>query len=360
MKFDVLARTALPVLALLAVAPAFAAEPTGDEPYVGIGFGYVWPDKDVRGVDSGHAMQLLVGRQIARQWNLELNTHYTNFETDGASVTDFYRTSAGLDLLWVPLRGRWSPFLLAGAGGAYNDVFPNDRDSFDVKANAGLGVLSAPLGPFGLRLRAEGRYVQDFGPGKNASDVQGTLSVHIPLRRPREVVRTEIREVEVVREVRIPAPPPPPPPPVVDSDGDGVPDDRDRCPSTLPSTRVDSEGCAIEQAVVTLQGVHFETGSARLTPDSTDILQQAIAALRGQPSMRVEVRGHTDSVGRDEYNLDLSKRRAQSVLEFLVDNGIARDRLAAEGFGEMRPVADNSTPEGRASNRRVEFRVLAR
>lgn len=123
---------------------------------------------------------------------------------------------------------------------------------------------------------------------------------------------------------------------------------------------VDRQGCAVEQAVVVLQGVHFETASARLTHHSLAVLAQAAAALKGQPTMRVEVSGHTDSVGSDEYNQDLSQRRAQSVVDFLVDNGVARDRISAVGYGETRPVASNDTPEGRASNRRVEFRVLSR
>jgi OOP family OmpA-OmpF porin len=339
-----------------------------EDRYIGIGGGVASLERDARGAKRGHGLQLLFGWQIADRWNLELSSSYFNFETGDDTMSDFYRSSVGLDLMWVSHLHGWTPYALAGIGGAYNDVFPSEGDHLDVMGNVALGVMSPPLGAYGLRLRAETRYAHDRRAG-SPKDLQAMVGIVIPLRRmPEPVVRIETRTVEVVREVireiAIPAPPPPPlpatPPSPFDSDRDGVEDSRDRCPNTLPGTQVDREGCAMEQAVVILQGVHFETGSARLTSDSLSILTQASAAMQGQPSMRIEVRGHTDSVGKDEYNQTLSSHRAASVMDFLIENGIPRGRLTAVGFGETRPVADNGKPEGRASNRRVEFRVLTR
>lgn len=146
------------------------------------------------------------------------------------------------------------------------------------------------------------------------------------------------------------AAPPPPPPPPADSDGDGVTDERDACPGTPAGARVNARGCE-EQLV--LQGVTFESNSDQLTPDSTLTLDSVAEILKQRPTFKIEVRGHTDSSGSDEYNLNLSQRRADSVMEYLVSRGVPADRLSAVGFGETLPVAANDTAEGRAQNRRV-------
>jgi len=105
-------------------------------------------------------------------------------------------------------------------------------------------------------------------------------------------------------------------------------------------------------------GIHFDSDSDRLRPDSDPALEQLLAALKGSPGMKVRIEGHTDSTNTDAYNLDLSRRRAQAVVAWLVAHGIAAERLASEGFGKSRPAADNSTPQGRALNRRVEVVVV--
>jgi OOP family OmpA-OmpF porin len=86
----------------------------------------------------------------------------------------------------------------------------------------------------------------------------------------------------------------------------------------------------------------------------------AVSFLESQNNVNVEIAGHTDSVGADTYNLSLSQQRAASVKQFLVGNGIASYRLVAKGYGEISPIASNDTPTGRATNRRVEFRLTTR
>ena len=111
---------------------------------------------------------------------------------------------------------------------------------------------------------------------------------------------------------------------------------------------------------VDLYGIYFDTDKATLKAESEGTLQQVLAMLKGKMGLRIAIAGHTDSQAGDAYNLDLSKRRAQAVVKWLTDKGIAAARLEAQGFGESQPVADNETAAGRALNRRVEIRDLTR
>ena len=111
-------------------------------------------------------------------------------------------------------------------------------------------------------------------------------------------------------------------------------------------------------ARVVLNNIFFETGKATLTQESYIELGKAVDLLKTNPSMRVEVGGHTDNVGSDESNMQLSHERAKSVRNYLVKAGIESSRLEAKGYGETQPVADNETEEGRKANRRTEFVIL--
>jgi|GEM_PF-1871457 len=104
-----------------------------------------------------------------------------------------------------------------------------------------------------------------------------------------------------------------------------------------------------------LEGVTFASGSANLTLDAQRILDQVVAILKKYSSMEVEIRGFTDNTGSYSLNVNLSQRRAESVKDYLVLNGIFPHRLKAFGFGPENPIAPNDTPEGRAKNRRIEF-----
>jgi OOP family OmpA-OmpF porin len=149
------------------------------------------------------------------------------------------------------------------------------------------------------------------------------------------------------------------PAPLIDSDNDGVPDRIDQCPGTLAGLATNNVGCAsASPQVVRLDNVNFELDSATLTPSATATLRRVTDALLGEPNLRAEIAGHTDSSGSDDYNLRLSQQRAESVMRFLVEQGIDPGRLVPRGYGETRPVANNSTAVGREFNRRVEFTVL--
>jgi len=101
--------------------------------------------------------------------------------------------------------------------------------------------------------------------------------------------------------------------------------------------------------------VHFETGKASIRPESRPVIEEIAKMMKGDPSLKVRVEGHTDSVGDEAANLALSERRAKSVVNALVTLGIEAGRLTSAGFGESRPVADNGTEAGRAKNRRVDL-----
>lgn len=149
-----------------------------------------------------------------------------------------------------------------------------------------------------------------------------------------------------------PLPPPPPPPPPADSDGDGVLDPSDLCPGTPRGDIVDVNGCSCDVTV----RVNFKSNSTEINPVDAIALNSLADQVRRLPTLSGELGGHTDSQGSDAFNLDLSRRRALAAKDYLASRGIDVSQLAIAGYGESRPIADNSTPEGRAENRRVTLR----
>ena len=142
----------------------------------------------------------------------------------------------------------------------------------------------------------------------------------------------------------------------LDSDGDGVVDRLDKCPGTPKGDRVDINGCSFKTELK-LPGVVFESNKADLKPESSAVLDDAVTTLKRYPELIVEVAGHTDSVGGDARNVALSKSRAETVMRYLTSHGVS-NTLRAKGYGKKQPVASNKTADGRAENRRVVLRIL--
>jgi outer membrane protein OmpA-like peptidoglycan-associated protein len=151
-----------------------------------------------------------------------------------------------------------------------------------------------------------------------------------------------------------------------DNDSDGIPDAVDKCP-LQPETinkYQDEDGCpdevppAVKKFTGVIEGINFKTNSAEILPGSWAILDRALKVLQEFTDVNLEISGHTDSKGKAEYNRNLSQRRAESVRTYFVTRGIASSRLTAIGYGKDRPIADNSTSSGRATNRRTEFRLI--
>ena len=147
--------------------------------------------------------------------------------------------------------------------------------------------------------------------------------------------------------------------PIPDTDGDGVNDEEDKCinekgPASNFGCPVISEEI-IKRVNLAAKNVFFATASDKLLKQSNKRLDDVVTILNENPTYKVQIDGHTDSQGKDEYNMDLSDRRAASVKAYLVSKGIAENRLSSTGYGETKPVADNTKAVGRAQNRRVEM-----
>ncbi|MGB0914683.1 MAG: OmpA family protein [Crocinitomicaceae bacterium] len=175
-----------------------------------------------------------------------------------------------------------------------------------------------------------------------------------------------------------------------DSDGDGVEDTKDDCANTPVGVAVDKHGCPVDSdkdgvadyedncpeeagtaenfgcpaldeetqsAFDNAVNIHFETGSDVITKDSYNSLDAIVALMKSHGKYKLDINGHTDSSGDDQLNLNLSKKRAESVKTYLVNKGVDETRLRAQGFGETQPLFPNDTAENKAKNRRVEFRV---
>ena len=146
--------------------------------------------------------------------------------------------------------------------------------------------------------------------------------------------------------------PAPAPAKELDTDGDGVPDSMDQCPDTPHGVKVDAHGCPCELTAE----LRFSTASATLSADDKTKLDWIVGQLKRMDWTSGVIEGHTDNVGKKAYNQKLSERRAVAVREYLASEGVSTKRITVEGFGESKPVADNSTADGRAHNRRVVLR----
>jgi outer membrane protein OmpA-like peptidoglycan-associated protein len=176
-----------------------------------------------------------------------------------------------------------------------------------------------------------------------------------------------------------------------DTDGDGVEDSMDKCPDTPMGVKVDETGCPADtdgDGIIdsedacpnlagvpenkgcpeikpevkqlfqrALQGIEFETGKSIIKKTSFPILDAITKVMIENPSYKLFIGGHTDSVGDDAMNMTLSQNRADAVANYLIAKGVDPLRTAAKGYGESSPVDSNITAAGRTRNRRVEFKV---
>lgn len=150
----------------------------------------------------------------------------------------------------------------------------------------------------------------------------------------------------------VPAPVPAPKPLIKDSDGDGVLDPADKCPNTPRGEMVDEDGCTLKMTL----GINFDHDKADIKAEFKGELDRAAAYVKRYSKIPfIVIAGHTDSTGPKAYNQKLSMKRAAAVHHYLIANyGIDEKKIVVRGYGEMRPVADNKTKNGRYTNRRVE------
>lgn len=377
----------LTLTALTILAPLTHAD---DAPpnYFGVLGSYVVPDRASPAKD-GFGAHFLYGSPINDWLSLEVNGFGHSLRADTGFSGRSSGFGAGLDLRGIALKTPYFDlFGLGGLGASYVDFQTSGEKGVAPYFDLGAGILVPLLSNFSLR--ADARYYAQLSSqiinGKSTVN-EGRLNAGLqysfgeeapaPVLAPPPAEPVNVVDVDTdgdgvldsidacpntppgtsVDASGCPLPPAPVPVAVTDSDGDGVPDTLDKCPGTAPGLRVDANGCVIQQTLV-LRNIVFATGSGALTADSKAVLDKLADSMKGQPGMRVEIDGHTDSVGNQDYNLKLSQARAKLVRLYLHEKGIKMDRMTVDGFGKFKPVADNATEEGRALNRRVEFKIL--
>lgn len=353
------------MVSLPAIADDTATKPTdnyfvGTNSYFAFEPGYAFPAKSMGTTGHGFTFSGIYGYQFSPHFGLEVNVQSSIFETGKTpgNETDFYQYGGTVDgVLSLNDRrtAKITPYLLIGAGGVYDDLAPDSRDGGAFVANGGVGLVTAPLFHSNISLRIEGRYVYDMHE-TDYNEYRALAGIEIPIGSPTHELPAAqpepVKVREVIKEV---------PRPWVDTDGDGVDDEHDKCPDTPKGLRVDSDGCIIANQSIELHGVTFDFNKYHLTPNAETVLDLIAPAFTGQPTLKVEIGGHTDMVGSASYNLKLSQKRAESVRDYLISKGAKPEQLVAHGYGKSQPrIVPEKTPEDAELNRRVEFRVLAK
>lgn len=362
----VLGSTAL--MLMLALQGVQAAEDVGRVYVKALGT-YIDADSDRLVDDEVVGGTLGFGYSLSEHFNVELDLQKLNLNGDPSGNPDQDQTAVNLNLMNIYNRsGLFAPYLLAGAGIVNTDVDDGSRDRDDLQLQGGAGVLTRLLGDR-LSLRTEVLYRwQDASSSLSDALVNAGFSVALGSK---PVVAAPVVAAVAAPVVAAPK----------DSDGDGVVDGADKCPGTVAGARVDAQGCELDsdgdgvvdrldecpgtpagakvdahgcEESLILRGVVFDNDSSKLTAQSEMILDSVADILSKRTHFKhIEVRGHTDSVGADTYNMRLSERRANAVKSYLVGKGMSTDMFTTKGFGEAEPIAPNDTAEGRSQNRRV-------
>ena len=286
---------------------------------------------DDRTTRNAPFLGLGLGKFISPNWSLDGELNYQNpkFEDNQDLLWSQYGISLDLRRHFIQEGRGWNPYIVAGLGMQRSEEeslinASNQRRDNNLAAKLGVGLQTTLDKRVGVR--AELAYRADFDDTSVAApneswfgDVLASVGVVIPLG-PAPVAAV--------------APPPPAPAPT---------------PAPPP---------APAPITIDLNGVNFDFDKSTLRPDAVAILAEATEILKRYPDLRVEVAGHTDSVGTAAYNQGLSERRAKAVYDYLTSNGIDSSRLAGPvGYGLTRPIDTNETKEGRARNRRTELNV---
>lgn len=308
--------------------------------------------------DSTAGFKLFTGYRFNQWLGLEGAYHnFGSFESDldvanpGGNAAAELEGFSGSALIYAPLN---NPDLEAyGKVGYYAFDQQVVVDDAVIASNTPGGLLLGAGARFFISEQFAMRAEADWFDISNGSLWSLNVGVEYLFGRPAKAVAVAVAATPVAEPVA--------PPPVVivpvDSDGDGVVDGTDECPDTPAGAKVNGVGCE-EQLV--LRGVNFSTNSATLTPQDTLMLDSVAVILLKRPAFAVEVRGHTDNTGSENYNLQLSQQRAESVREYLITQGVPAEKLTAVGKGITDAVGSNDTIEGREQNRRVTLEFTQR
>jgi OOP family OmpA-OmpF porin len=344
------------LLGAMAMANTAMAQEFDDRWYVSGGVGMNFQDSDRDTEDAGY-LTLGLGKFIAPKWSIDFELNYQNPVLNTGDLL-FSQYGATLDARYHMKnedRGWW-PYVRFGLGAQRAEEefvipspsSPGQREDTMLTAGVGLG-LQADYDRYALRGEVGVRHAFDdssvVAPSNSGfTDLLAGITVLVKLGDLPAPVVPEPEEPQVTCAD-------------LDDDGDGVNNCDDRCPDSVAGQAIGPDGCPVP-LTIDLKGVNFDFDKDTLRPDAIAILDEAIAILQKYPQLRVEVAGHTDSIGTEQYNQGLSERRARAVYNYLTNAGISADRLVGpNGYGESRPIDTNDTREGRARNRRTELNV---
>lgn len=335
-------KVALAIMLALPVISAQAVEVTVT-PLVGMQV------NDIESVEQPDAVLGLAGGfKLTPRLGVEaeyLRAELDNSDQQAASVNGY--------LVLGNTEASFQPYLLAGLG-----INQKSLSAESMLANGALGAFYKFSDA--LALRAEGRLTYPFDSEDWRATALAGLQVTfggrnmpaVPVPPPAEPAPAPVVAEPVVEPVRAVVPPPAP----VDTDGDGVTDDMDQCPNTQAGVVVDAKGCpqyVTEDLKMELR-VFFDTNKSNVKDQYKGEITKVADKLKEFPEAKAKIEGHTDNKGARKLNERLSLARANSVKSMLVSEyGIAADRMSTEGFAYDRPIAPNTTVEGRAMNRRV-------
>lgn len=313
--------------------------------------GLQWMDfDDFTGLDSEWGWSAGLGVQATERLSFELGTFDMDPDNQlGAEVDlDHYRLDALYDI--GEALGNWQPFIVGGIG---NTEFGNDNDTLG-NIGAGLKLKLSDRVQWRTAVRSYHFLGRSFGDNDIGVDT-GLVFFLGGSDRPAPAPR-ETASAPASRPASTPRVEPENEEPAPDADRDGVPDSGDACPDTPRTYAVDERGCPIpveEVARVELL-VNFDFDRSEVKPEYFDEIQEVTDFMDQYPDVVVELEGHTDSRGTEDYNQGLSERRASAVRDVMINEfGISAGRVTARGFGESQPVASNDTDAGREENRRV-------
>ncbi len=309
--------------------------------------GAQWMDfNDDTGLDESWGFFAGLGFQLTERVSLELSSFEMDADTRLGGEVDLDHYKFDLFYDFDNSSPNWKPFVVAGMG---NTKFEGENNTL-LDIGAGIKYALSDRWEWRTAVRSYNyldRDLEDSDLGIDTALIYYFGGDSAP-RRSTASARPEPAPAPAPEQPSAPAP--------RDSDGDGVIDANDRCPDTPRNYAVDEDGCPIpveEVARVELR-VNFDFDRSEVKPEYFSEIEEVADFMEQYPDVIVELEGHTDSVGTDEYNRGLSQRRADAVRQVMIDRfDVQGSRITATGFGESQPVASNDTSAGRAQNRRV-------
>ncbi len=282
------------------------------------------------------AINLGLGYVINKNWTLEAVA--SDYETDINNVGDIDGRQYRLDALYnIYTESKWRPYVAFGVGDQEQEF--GNISAQDTLVNAGVGVKRS-LGN-NWEIRTDIRAFHSLDEETTDLAINAGIS-YLFGSTPAKAAPVVVTPVAPVKEV--------------DSDGDGVFDSKDKCPDTPKQYKVDAVGCPMEltETVAIKLAVKFDSAKSLVKDQYLDDIGSLAKFMNQYANTIVTVEGHTDSQGSDAYNKTLSQSRAEAVKQVLIAKcDISADRVNAVGFGEAKPISDNTTATGREENRRV-------